>query len=46
MPIKEPAPGMKKSQIQEYMNYIGDAGVQQIAVKKEDIITTIHHLRK
>ncbi|KAK7802614.1 hypothetical protein U0070_020065 [Myodes glareolus] len=31
MPIKEPAPRKKKSQIQEYVDYIGDAGVQQIA---------------
>ncbi|ERE74779.1 4-hydroxyphenylpyruvate dioxygenase-like protein, partial [Cricetulus griseus] len=40
MPINEPAPGKKKSQIQEYVDYNGGAGVQHIALKTEDIITT------
>uniref|UniRef100_A0A8D1TV72 4-hydroxyphenylpyruvate dioxygenase n=1 Tax=Sus scrofa TaxID=9823 RepID=A0A8D1TV72_PIG len=39
MPINEPAPGKKKSQIQEYVDYNGGAGVQHIALKTEDIIT-------
>ncbi|CAH6778907.1 Hpd [Phodopus roborovskii] len=46
MPINEPAPGKKKSQIQEYVDYNGGAGVQHIALKTEDIITTIRHLRE
>ena len=33
MPINEPAPGKKKSQIQEYVDYYGSAGVQHIALR-------------
>ncbi|XP_075390612.1 4-hydroxyphenylpyruvate dioxygenase [Tenrec ecaudatus] len=46
MPINEPAPGKKKSQIQEYVDYNGGAGVQHIALKTQDIITTIRHLKE
>jgi 4-hydroxyphenylpyruvate dioxygenase-like putative hemolysin len=38
MPINEPAPGKKKSQIQEYIDYYGSAGVQHIALRSNDII--------
>jgi 4-hydroxyphenylpyruvate dioxygenase len=38
MPINEPALGKKKSQIQEYVDYYHDAGVQHIALKTENII--------
>lgn len=44
MPINEPAPGKRKSQIQEYVDYYGGAGVQHIALKTEDIISTIENL--
>ena len=33
MPLNEPAPGKKKSQIQEYVDYYGSAGVQHIALR-------------
>uniref|UniRef100_A0A0N8ETK4 4-hydroxyphenylpyruvate dioxygenase n=1 Tax=Heterocephalus glaber TaxID=10181 RepID=A0A0N8ETK4_HETGA len=46
MPINEPALGRKKSQIQEYVEYNGGAGVQHIALKTPDIITSIRHLRE
>ncbi|XP_020019263.1 4-hydroxyphenylpyruvate dioxygenase isoform X1 [Castor canadensis] len=46
MPINEPAPGKKKSQIQEYVDYNGGAGVQHIALKTQDIIAAIRHLRE
>ncbi|XP_071946372.1 4-hydroxyphenylpyruvate dioxygenase-like [Antedon mediterranea] len=46
MPINEPAPGKKKSQIQEYCDYYGSAGVQHIALNTSDIITTIVNLKK
>ncbi|XP_077811680.1 4-hydroxyphenylpyruvate dioxygenase isoform X3 [Macaca mulatta] len=46
MPINEPAPGKKKSQIQEYVDYNGGAGVQHIALNTQDIITAIRHLRE
>ncbi|VTJ59875.1 Hypothetical predicted protein [Marmota monax] len=45
MPINEPAMGRKKSQIQEYVDYNGGAGVQHIALKTQDIITAIRSLR-
>jgi len=46
MPINEPAPGKRKSQIQEYVDYYGGAGVQHIALFTTDISTTIKNLRK
>ncbi|KYQ47412.1 4-hydroxyphenylpyruvate dioxygenase [Trachymyrmex zeteki] len=45
MPINEPAPGKKRSQIQEYVEYYGGAGVQHIALNTSDIITAITNLR-
>merc|ERR1719186_1252125 len=45
MPINEPAPGKKKSQIQEYVDYYGSAGVQHIAIRSFDIIASIENLR-
>ena len=39
MPINEPAPAKRKSQIQEYVDYYGGAGVQHIALRTEDIIS-------
>jgi 4-hydroxyphenylpyruvate dioxygenase len=45
MPINEPAPGLRRSQIQEYVDYNGGAGVQHIALKTSDIISTVRNLR-
>uniref|UniRef100_A0A8C9QU12 4-hydroxyphenylpyruvate dioxygenase n=1 Tax=Scleropages formosus TaxID=113540 RepID=A0A8C9QU12_SCLFO len=45
MPINEPAVGKKKSQIQEYVDYNGGAGVQHIALNTSNIIQTIVNLR-
>lgn len=45
IPINEPAPGKKKSQIAEYVEYYGGAGVQHIALNTNDIITAIRNLR-
>ncbi|XP_015431527.1 PREDICTED: 4-hydroxyphenylpyruvate dioxygenase [Dufourea novaeangliae] len=44
MPINEPAPGKKRSQIQEYVEYYGGAGVQHIALNTGDIIKAIQNL--
>uniref|UniRef100_A0A8C9VBH8 4-hydroxyphenylpyruvate dioxygenase n=1 Tax=Scleropages formosus TaxID=113540 RepID=A0A8C9VBH8_SCLFO len=41
MPINEPAVGKKKSQIQEYVDYNGGAGVQHIALNTSNIIQTV-----
>lgn len=45
MPINEPAPGKKKSQIKEYVEYYGGAGVQHIALNTNDIVAAIRNLR-
>ncbi|XP_074643700.1 4-hydroxyphenylpyruvate dioxygenase-like [Tubulanus polymorphus] len=45
LPINEPAPGKRKSQIQEYIDYYGSAGVQHIAMHTDNIIETITNLR-
>jgi len=45
MPINEPAAGNRVSQIQEYCNYHGGAGVQHIAMNTPDILTAIQALR-
>ncbi|RKO96728.1 hypothetical protein CXG81DRAFT_13801 [Caulochytrium protostelioides] len=45
MPINEPAPGLKKSQVQEYVDFNGKAGVQHIALRTTDIITAVTNLR-
>jgi len=41
MPINEPAPGRRRSQIQEYVDYYGGGGVQHIAMATNDIVTTV-----
>ena len=40
-PINEPAKGKKKSQVEEYLDFYKDAGVQHIAIATQDIITTV-----
>ena len=44
-PINEPAPGKRKSQIQEYLDYNTGPGVQHIALATRDIIHTVSVLR-
>jgi 4-hydroxyphenylpyruvate dioxygenase len=45
-PINEPAPGKKKSQIEEYIDFNLTAGVQHIALRTDDILETIEILRE
>lgn len=45
-PINEPAQGLKKSQIEEYLDFYRGAGVQHIAVATDNIIETVDMLRK
>ncbi len=45
-PINEPAPGRRKSQIQEYLEYNAGAGVQHIALATDDILHTVSLLRE
>ncbi len=44
-PINEPAPGLKKSQVEEYLSFYEGEGVQHIAVATDDIIATVAALR-
>jgi 4-hydroxyphenylpyruvate dioxygenase len=44
-PINEPAKGKKKSQIEEYIDFYGGAGVQHIAVATDDIVHTVTEMR-
>ncbi|MFZ4629595.1 MAG: 4-hydroxyphenylpyruvate dioxygenase [Blastocatellia bacterium] len=45
-PINEPAPGRRKSQIEEYLDCYYGPGVQHIALLTRDIIPTITKLRE
>ncbi|KAI1844168.1 hypothetical protein JX266_009652 [Neoarthrinium moseri] len=45
MPINEPAPGKKKSQIEEYVVFNAGAGVQHIALLTDDILHSVAALR-
>ncbi len=44
-PINEPAKGLKKSQIDEYLEFYRGPGVQHIALATDDIIYTVEQLR-
>lgn len=46
MPINEPADGLKKSQIQEFIDYYESAGVQHVAMSTKNIIETVAKLRQ
>ena len=46
LPINEPAPGKKKSQIDEYLEFYRGPGVQHIAMATDDIIQTVDALRR
>jgi 4-hydroxyphenylpyruvate dioxygenase len=45
MPINEPAHGKKKSQIEEFIDFFGGAGVQHIALRTTDIISAVTNLK-
>jgi 4-hydroxyphenylpyruvate dioxygenase len=45
MPINEPASGLKKSQIAEYLEHYDGPGVQHIALRTNDIVHTVQELR-
>ena len=44
-PINEPAPGKRKSQIDEYLEFYGGPGVQHIALATEDITAAVRGMR-
>jgi 4-hydroxyphenylpyruvate dioxygenase len=45
LPINEPAPGKKKSQIQEYLEFYYGPGVQHLALLTDDILSTVRELK-
>ena len=46
LPINEPAPAKKKSQIDEYLEFNRGPGVQHIAMATDDIVATVDSLKK
>jgi 4-hydroxyphenylpyruvate dioxygenase len=44
-PLNEPAPGKRKSQIDEYLEFYRGAGAQHLAVATNDIIASVDALR-
>ncbi|WP_029433265.1 4-hydroxyphenylpyruvate dioxygenase [Blastococcus sp. URHD0036] len=44
-PLNEPAPGKKRSQIDEYLEYYGGPGAQHVALATGDILGTVDALR-
>jgi 4-hydroxyphenylpyruvate dioxygenase len=44
-PINEPARGLKRSQIEEFLDFHGGPGVQHIAITTKDIVATVRALR-
>ena len=45
-PINEPAEGKRKSQIEEYVEFYGGAGVQHIALASTDIVATVTAMKE
>jgi 4-hydroxyphenylpyruvate dioxygenase len=45
-PINEPAEGKRKSQIEEYLEFHGGAGVQHVAMTSGDVVRTVEALRE
>jgi 4-hydroxyphenylpyruvate dioxygenase len=46
LPINEPADGKKKSQIEEYLDFYGSAGVQHMALATDNIVDTVRKMRE
>jgi len=45
LPINEPAEGLRKSQIEEYLDYYGGAGVQHLAIASDDLVGSVDAMR-
>jgi len=46
MPINEPAEGLRRSQIQEYLDYYLAEGIQHCAIATRDIAATVAEMRR
>ena len=45
-PINEPAEGLKRSQVDEYLDYYNGPGVQHLALLTGDLLSTVEKLRE
>ena len=45
-PINEPAPGRRRSQVDEFLDYYRGPGVQHVALTTDDIVATVRALRR
>ena len=45
-PINEPAHGLKKSQIEEYLDFYNGPGCQHIAIATDNIVESVREMRK
>ncbi|HEX2914582.1 MAG TPA: 4-hydroxyphenylpyruvate dioxygenase [Chloroflexia bacterium] len=46
LPINEPAKGLKKSQVEEYLDFYRGPGIQHIALSTGNILKTVEELQK
>jgi 4-hydroxyphenylpyruvate dioxygenase len=46
LPVNEPAPGLRKSQITEYLESYGGPGVQHVALRTDDIVAAVGELTR
>ena len=46
IPINEPADGIRKSQIQEFIDYYETAGIQHLALSTKDIVQSVEKMKK
>lgn len=44
-PINEPAEGKRKSQVEEFLDFYEDEGVQHVAIATKDIVKTVRELK-
>lgn len=44
-PVNEPAPGRRRSQVDEFLEFNEGPGAQHIALTTHDIVSTVEHLR-
>lgn len=44
-PINEPAPGKRRSQVEEYLDFFNGPGVQHIAIATDDVVASVAALR-
>ncbi|MBI1758425.1 MAG: 4-hydroxyphenylpyruvate dioxygenase [Actinobacteria bacterium] len=45
-PLNEPAPGRRRSQIEEYLDFYGGPGVQHVALATNDIVASVRAMRE